>query len=476
MEKSKVTNLKLAQNFISKQLLTIATEFSVKINDLIWDERASDNNSSVHHIAVNFSGFRSVISFGNSELLNEYGTKEWEETIKDKLKIFLTDSENKVKQKWEIENKQISQLGIIPEDIELKTKDELIQDFEKMHQEFAELYATETEVEEELKNTEDRFKTLVENAPIGIYYSDLYGKFLHGNKKAEELSGYKREELIGKNYFRVNLLGTKDLVKAFRLLGLNMLGTATGPDELTLKRKDGSLRTVEISTQLVKLEGKRVVMGMVQDITKRKQIEERFQLATKAATVGVWEWNIQTGDFYLCPNVKAILGYSDEEIPNDLDTWANYIHPEDKQQTMELAQEHLDGKTLEYKCEHRMIHKDGSIRWMLTRGKAIRDAKGKAIRMVGTDMDITEKKHAEVEREKLIGELQEALGQVKKLSGLLPICSVCKKVRDDKGYWHQVETYVTAHSEANFSHGICPDCAGKYYSELNNNKEGKSTT
>jgi len=77
--------------------------------------------------------------------------------------------------------------------------------------------------------------------------------------------------------------------------------------------------------------------------------------------------------------------------------------------------------------------------------------------------DITERKGAEVEREKLIQELQEALASVKQLSGLLPICASCKKVRDDKGYWTQIEAYIRDRSEAEFSHGLCPECMKKLY-------------
>jgi hypothetical protein len=72
-----------------------------------------------------------------------------------------------------------------------------------------------------------------------------------------------------------------------------------------------------------------------------------------------------------------------------------------------------------------------------------------------------ERKQAKDEREKLIIELQEALGRVKTLSGFLPICASCKKIRNDKGYWEQLEAYITKHSEALFSHGLCPECAQK---------------
>ena len=83
-----------------------------------------------------------------------------------------------------------------------------------------------------------------------------------------------------------------------------------------------------------------------------------------------------------------------------------------------------------------------------------------------TSRDITAGKLAEEERERLIQELTNALATVKKLSGLLPICSSCKKIRDDKGYWKRIEEYIRDHSEADFSHGICPECARRLYPDL----------
>jgi len=80
--------------------------------------------------------------------------------------------------------------------------------------------------------------------------------------------------------------------------------------------------------------------------------------------------------------------------------------------------------------------------------------------------DIAKRRQTEKEKEKLIRQLQKTLTEVTTLSGLLPICSSCKKIRDDKGYWNQIEMYVQKHSEAQFSHGICPDCAEKLYPEI----------
>jgi hypothetical protein len=135
---------------------------------------------------------------------------------------------------------------------------------------------------------------------------------------------------------------------------------------------------------------------------------------------------------------------------------------------MDAAQAHIDGNTPQYVCEHRMLHKDGSIRWILCRGIATRDADGKACRMFGTDMDITERKTAELERDKLVRDLQDALERIKQLSGLLPICSVCKKIRDEDGQWHPLENYIHEHSEADFSHGLCPGCYQESMEKLDN--------
>jgi PAS domain S-box-containing protein len=110
-------------------------------------------------------------------------------------------------------------------------------------------------------------------------------------------------------------------------------------------------------------------------------------------------------------------------------------------------------------------HQQGDIRWLHLRTTLLRDELGKAFAIEGIAIDITEKKHEEMERKQLIRELKKALAEVKVLSGLLPICSFCKKVRDDQGYWKQIESYITEHSELFFTHGLCPDCLAHHYPE-----------
>jgi hypothetical protein len=81
-------------------------------------------------------------------------------------------------------------------------------------------------------------------------------------------------------------------------------------------------------------------------------------------------------------------------------------------------------------------------------------------------VDITKRKEVEADRENLITKLQDALAKIRTLRGIIPICSSCKKIRDDKGYWNQIENYIKEHSDADFSHGICPECAKKLYPEF----------
>jgi PAS domain S-box-containing protein len=109
------------------------------------------------------------------------------------------------------------------------------------------------------------------------------------------------------------------------------------------------------------------------------------------------------------------------------------------------------------------VKKDGTPIDVSLMVSPIYSATGEVVGVSSIERDITSEKRAEAERKRLIDELSEALKRVRTLSGLLPICASCKKIRDDKGEWEPVENYIKAHSEANFSHGMCPDCMEKWY-------------
>ncbi len=110
--------------------------------------------------------------------------------------------------------------------------------------------------------------------------------------------------------------------------------------------------------------------------------------------------------------------------------------------------------------------------WYDVRDRAIEWIDGRIVRLeIATD--ITEKKNSEAEREQLISQLKHALDEIKTLRGLIPICSYCKKIRDVKGYWNQLESYISEHTEAKFSHGLCDECYKKEVEKLDILKRSK---
>ncbi len=135
-------------------------------------------------------------------------------------------------------------------------------------------------VEERLRSSEEMFKIIFDYAPEAYYINDLKGNFINGNIAAEKLLGYKSDELIGKSFFKLNLLSPIQILKAAKLLAKNLVGKATGPDEFMLDRKDGSKITVEISTYPVKIKENTLVLGIARDITESKQLEQEKEILT----------------------------------------------------------------------------------------------------------------------------------------------------------------------------------------------------
>ncbi len=148
--------------------------------------------------------------------------------------------------------------------------------------------------EEALRKSEALLKTYMENAPDGIYMSDTKGNFLYGNRRCEEIIGYRRDELIGKNFLELSILSEGSLGKAAELLQANIEGRSTGPDEMELINKEGRLIPVEINTSVFKhMDQGIIVLAFVRDITERRhaeeerqKLQERLQHADKMESIG----------------------------------------------------------------------------------------------------------------------------------------------------------------------------------------------
>ena len=123
--------------------------------------------------------------------------------------------------------------------------------------------------------------------------------------------------------------------------------------------------------------------------------EERWNLVLQGTNEGIWDWNILTGDLFISPRWKNLLGYQDKELPNRIETWEDLLHPEDKDIVNQTAEAYLSENRPNYAVEFRLRCKDGTYRWVFSRGQVLRDDNGTPIRMAGSNTDITQRKETE---------------------------------------------------------------------------------
>ncbi|HEV3208845.1 MAG TPA: EAL domain-containing protein [Chthoniobacterales bacterium] len=163
-----------------------------------------------------------------------------------------------------------------------------------------------------------------------------------------------------------------DIVKALEM----------GANDYLTKPIDFPVALARISTQLSHKNAQEAL----------RESEERYALAARGANDGLWDWNLLTGAVYFSPRWKAMLGFQENEIEDRLEEWLDRIHDADRDRVKQEIDAHQKGLTPHFESEHRLLHKDGGFRWMLSRGLAVHDATGKALRMAGSQTDITERK------------------------------------------------------------------------------------
>jgi diguanylate cyclase (GGDEF)-like protein/PAS domain S-box-containing protein len=250
------------------------------------------------------------------------------------------------------------------------------------------------------RDVEARHRAVVEQSSEGILLVDVNSmRFVETNEAFRHLLGYTREEMLGMSLFEVDPFG-RDAYNPYvqRLLP----GKAGSKGERKFRRKDGSFVDVEANIDLVTVGETRTLSVIVRDITERKQAEEqlrlseeRYALSARAVNDGLWDWDMRSNRVYFSTRWKAMLGYEEHEIGSSMDEWLNRVHPKDADHLKSRLGNYLQTADTHFEMEYRMMHKDGSYRWTLTRGLAVRDDDGKLFRMAGSQTDVTDRKKSE---------------------------------------------------------------------------------
>ncbi len=313
-------------------------------------------------------------------------------------------------------------------------------------------------------------RSLIETSLDPLVTISADGEITDVNEATVKVTGISRERLIGTdcaNYFTEPEKARDGYQLVFSK------GTVTDYP-LTIRHIDGRLTDVLYNASVYKDVAGNVVgvFAAARDITRQKQAEKilkESEVKHRIVADNTYDWEFWLSPeekfIYISPSCKRTTGHTVEEFIADPDLFRHIIHPEDRLNLVKHRHEAVY-KEKPAVLQFRIVRADGDIRWIDHICQPVFDKDGRFLGTRGSNRDITERKKAEEEREKLINELKDALANVKTLSRMLPICASCKKIRDDKGYWSGVETYISEHTDTVFSHGMCPECEKKEYEEL----------
>ena len=184
---------------------------------------------------------------------------------------------------------------------------------------------------------------------------------------------------------------------------------------------------------------------------------EEYMLLVEQSPIMIWRSNTTMACDYFNRTWLEFTGRTMEQEQGN--GWAEGVFKEDFDKCLDIYVSSFKQRRT-FEMEYRLRRHDGEYRWIFDRGAPFHDEQGTFAGYIGSCVDISE----QIEARKMLLEARDS--EIRKLRGMIPICAACKKIRDDQGYWQQIEKYITKHSGAEFTHGICPACADKLYPEL----------
>ena len=330
-------------------------------------------------------------------------------------------------------------------------------------------------IEDAVKESQERYRVLFETSPIPTMICDSESlAFLEVNPAAIAHYGYTREEFLK--------------MTEHELLAAGNPGEAAAPPVaeapewaglLCHRKKDGKVIQVAVKSHPLLWQKHQAKLVLVHDITDMLETQEElriqkayFERLFEAAPEGIALLDATSRVLNVNKAFEQMFGFAKQEVVR-WDLLKTTIPPEGAEEAREALGAVMNGVPIHMEAPRR--RKDGQLIDVSIIAVPLDLGRGQKMAYV-IYRDVTQRKKGEKEREELIDQLQKALADVNTLSGLLPVCAWCRKVRDDQGYYHQLEAYIAAHSAAKFTHGICPECLEKFTEEAEHERSTRGET
>ncbi|MDW7669039.1 MAG: PAS domain S-box protein [Bacillota bacterium] len=260
-------------------------------------------------------------------------------------------------------------------------------------------------IEEKLKENQVRLELAMDAGEHGFWDWDLSTNSTYFSPTFYTMLGYEDKEIPMNFDIFKNLIHPDDAKKVISKIEQTIEDGTPYEVEFRLKCKDGSYKWILDKGKAYfndESEKPYRAVGVHIDINEKKEAEEklreseiRFNVAVEGTEAGIWDWDMVNNKVTFSSQWKNMLGYSDNEIENSFEDWKKLWHPDDVEGIEKSIQDHLQGVTEKYEVVHRLRHKNGEWRWIMTRGKLLKDQEGKPYRWVGTNIDISSQKEVE---------------------------------------------------------------------------------
>lgn len=185
--------------------------------------------------------------------------------------------------------------------------------------------------------------------------------------------------------------------------------------------------------------------------------KDEYAILVEQAPILIWRADLSMGCDYFNQRWLEFTGRTLEQERGN--GWAEGVHPDDFDRCLAIYVDHFQRRAI-FEMEYRLRRADGAFRWIFDRGVPFRDDRGNFAGYIGSCTDVTDRVEAQQALEK------RHANELSQLRGILPVCSYCRKIRNDRNYWETIETYVATHMDAQISHGVCPECHTRLMAEI----------